>query len=420
VAEKVGRKLVFGFIGADNIHRDNAVALLDDLIAQYHRNNKGAEVVLYLACDPFTHTMADLADYALTSGYKLGLVGTETDLVVGALKPFLADAEGQVIRVTGKHTVPEMLVETISVYAKEARLILIADPNEDDDTYNAVIAATAKEIKVRTLLGGLDEVTLEPDDEEEETAPVPAEPEVEPESEEYDDPQDLDDLAESDLSEDADVVDPDEEEGDIVDAELVESGDGALPEDSDNQNDPENNSDHAEAEEPAAEPVEEEPVAEATETKPAPAKKATKATKTVKKVVSKSQTTPLNADALLALAESDRPAFYELAAEYNIKPGKGIKVLNMVNRILAATGGTPALAPAKKAPATKKAAPAKAVAKKAPAPVKKTAPAKAVAKKAAAPKATAGTATLKQTGPSLKTVRAATKLVEAALLLLTE
>ena len=410
---ETGRKLVLGFIGGDQIHRDNAVALLDDLIATYHRNNKGAEVVLYLATDPFTHTMADLADYALTSGHKLGLVGTDVDLAAGSVKPFLAAAEGRLNRVTKGQSVPGVLVEVLNVYAREARLILIADPDEDDDVYNAVEAALEKQIKVRTLLGGLDEITIIDESSEEETLSVTAPAELgEPEEEEeYQDLEDLNDISDPYLSEDDGVQDSD---GDIVDAELVGSGGDDAPD----------NSDRAGPEEaPAEQSAEEKPVAETTETKPT-TKKATKATKTVKKTVgTKATDTQLNGESLLALAESDRPAFYEIAAEYGISPGRGIKVLHMVNRILEITGGTVLPQPKRASPkrAAAAAAPGPEAAGSTPAPkaAKRVAPAKkapAPAKAVAAKAAKAATAA----APNSRAVRAAVLLVEAALKLLSE
>ncbi len=422
MAEEVGRKLALGFLGGDQAKRENALALLDDLIATYHRNNKGAEVVFYLSADPFTHTMADLADYAVTSGYKIGLVGSDEDLAMGAVKPFLADAEGRLHRVTKGKYLPDILVNTLSVFSPESRLILLANPDEDDDAYNAVAAADEKKIKVRSLLDGLDEVTLEIPDSEEETI-VPPEPEAPelPAEEEYEDPEDLEGIPEPDLEEEGNVIDP---EDDIVDAELVgEEGNDEVPLEISADEVP---SDPAVAEEPAAEPEEEEPVAAATtENTPAAVSKVVKATKTAKKTAANKSA--LDADNLIELAATDRIAFYELAARYKIYPGKGIKIPNMVNRILVASGGEPVATPkkvtapkkaaAKKAPAAVKAPAKKAVAKKAPA-AKKTARTQRAA--AASPRVASGGPWPKQEGPSPKAVKAATKLVEAALLLLSE
>jgi hypothetical protein len=344
VAES-GRKLVLGFIGGDKVHRDNAIALLEDLITVHLRNNKGADVVMYLGADPFSMTMADLADYCLTSGYKLGLVGTDEDLA-GPASAFVADAAGFLIRVTPPKKVSFMLVSTLSTYANEARLILVADPNEDDDAYNAVIQATGLGIKVRTLLGGLDEVTLE-DDEPEEKPAVAAAPDPVPEEDEYQDEEDLG--AEPDLealSDDAVV-----EVEDIVDAELVDLEPEPEP-----------------ATEEVEEPNEEQPEPVAT---PTAEKTKTKATKRP----AKAKAVALTGDQLAALYAEDRSAFYELAAGFDVFPGKGLKVPTLVGRILEKSGGAPMTevrVPAKRV-AAKKAAPAKAAAPAKKAPVKKAA-----------------------------------------------
>jgi hypothetical protein len=413
------RLYVMGFLGDQEVHRDNAIALIGDLITAHTRNNKGCEVVFWFGVETYTATMGDLVDYALVNGYKIGLVATE-EVLEGSLRSVLSEAEGRVHTVAPGKSVGAKLIGTLSVWRASARLVLIndLDPEDpDEETLEVLETAAGMDIKVRSLLRGLEEVELEPDDAPKEPVLMPV-ADDEYEDEEYEDEEEGDE----ELEEDEDVKEPDEEgeeeeepepEGDddedYTEEEEVADEESPDVEPEDEESEPE----EAEGEE------EEEPVAEAPV-----------ATK-IKKHTEAS---------LTKLAEKDKDEFYALALTFNVHSGRGRKIPIMVRDVLEAQSGgvVPVKAPAKKAPVKKKAVAKKAPAKKAPA--KKAAPAKAPVKKTAtaAKKATPKkAAVVKKAAPKAKTyppsvpvaqanghvpanVAAALKLIKAAELLLTE
>lgn len=387
-----------GFIGEQVVHRDNARALLEDLVIAHRRNNKKAQITCILDVEHYTDTMAELADWAITSGFKLGLAGHSAAFEVEAVRGLMPDAPGNIYMIKDDTLTGVGLVQVLAVWQFDSRLIIIADPNIDDNVYAAVEAAHGKNIPVKSLLEGLDMVLLEPN--EQETPPMRI---VEPleedgvedealEEEDYDDEELEEPEAEEEESEDEDEESEDYDDDSIEDAEVVdeeeaeEAEDSEVEDEAEEENEAEDETEESDGDDEvddAEEESEEDEVAEdsdqseedeAEEAEPEPEEENEEAEE-MTPVKAKTKHTEAS---LTALANKDREAFYALAAKYKITPGRGIKVPNMVARILEASGG--------KAPAPKKAAaaPAKKVAAKK-APVKKASPAAAVAKKKAAP-----------------------------------
>lgn len=404
--------MVLGFIGGDPVHRDNSRALLNDLIAAHQRNHKGSKIRFILATHPFTDTMVELADFCLTSGYQLGLVGQKDTFEQEPVKALEAAAAGNVFKLEPGISTARGLVNCIHHWAglgEDIRLITIAsDIAEDDGVYIAVEAAIEKDIAVKSLLHGLDSVTIKSDDEEEQIDMArrndPEEEEFDEEEEDLDDDSGLDDEDYDDLDEEPDEEDEedaedaepgdeepdeeeeseddepedegddepeeedlDEEEEDVEDDEPDDSdeADGDLDEEVDEEEDVE---DLDEEEEPDEEEPDDE---EEEEEMPAPKRKAKTGTPT-----------RWTGAKLLAMGERDRDEFYALAKKFKVFPGRGQKLPIMVAKVLAAQDGkTPAKStarPAAKKTAPRKTAPAakKTTRRTAPAPTKaKTAPA---------------------------------------------
>lgn len=393
--------LVLGFVGGAEVHRDNACALIEDLISAYKRDHKHGTVRFYLALDPFTDTIVDLADYCLTSGYQLGLVGHEADFRRGEVRQWEKDAEGNIYKLKDSTLTAQGLVGALGVW-EDSRLILLADPNEDDNAYAGVVAATGMEIPVRSLLNGLDKVVLESDDEEQiemrrDDTDLDEEEEFDEEETDFDD----DDLEE----EVEDEEDLDDEDGDVVEEDEdddLEDGDEEEPEDEDDdleEEEPEDeeseddgldeedaDDEDADAEEGDVEdfdddeePEDEESDEEEEDEMPVKPKSKAKASPEVR----------MTESSLTRLAERDKDAFYELAADHDVLPGRGQKIPIMIRKVLEANGVTPAApkrtaapaAPAKRPVAKKTAPAAKPPVKKArtaePAPAKRTAAAPA-------------------------------------------
>lgn len=371
-------KFVLGFLGGGEVHRENAFALLKDFIGAYLKNNKGAEVTIMVTIDaPFSDTMADLADYCLTNGYKLGLVGHSESFEQPTVKPLMRHASGNLYKLNADQPSYSGLVNIIGVWKQDARLILLADPNEDDYAYHATLAANGKNIPVRSLLTGLEMVAFKDeeetpdmartdddieeeyedddledlddedledeedsdeedgveDEEDEDVADDPEEDEDdEEESEEEDDDPDTEE--EEDEDEEEDEPDSDEEEDEEEPDDEDDTEDAELDEEDDVESDDEDEDEEDDEESPDDEEEEEEPVARA------PKKKA--------------GTPRLTEARLTRMANNDREAFYELAAEHDVYPGRGIKIPTMIARILdpAGSGAAPkkkAAAPVKKA-----------------------------------------------------------------------
>ena len=318
-----GNRFALGFIGTGGIHKLNAKALLDDLVAGFKREHRKGKVLFVFAIDRFSDTMGELLDYAVVSGFSIGLVGHEPSFQRAGVAPFLKDAEEFTVRLSVETPIVTGLVQAIAVWS-DPRLILIADPAEDDIAYEALVGATEAGISTRSLLNGLDEVQLEPEEEE---TPMARDEDFD---DEYDDEDETDE--------------PEDDEEDLDEGDETEVDDESAEEDPD-------------------EDEEEEPVTPIRATKTTPAKKAPAAKKaSATKAPARRSATPDKAPAewtearLIRFAERDRDGFYQLLAKKNIFPGRGKKTPILVNAYLEAIGK----APAKKAVAKKAAAPTKA------------------------------------------------------------
>ena len=446
-----GSSLVLGFFGKESVHRRNAEALLEDFIRAYHRNNKGAKVRFILAIpdEGFTDTLEELADYAITSDYQIGLVGHPSAFEDPRVQQYVEQARGSLCELSKQNSLAQGMVNFLGAYKSfsDVKLILLANPAEDDLAYIAVEVAMGKDISVRSLLNGLDMVTVTPPENEEQEqihmAPRPIEEEEEleeeiedEEDEEIEDEEEPEDEefesaeVDEDEDEDAEVEEEDEEADEEEDEEEVEEEDADVEEAEEEEYDEE---DVEEAEEEEAEEedldeevpeeeeevdddedVEEEEEEEVPPVKKAPAAK--KAAPTIKRPPAMTQ------HALTELANRDKQAFYTLARKYKyqgktIRPGRGMKVSMMVNRILEAAGKpvpppAPRVAkktPAKKVAATKKAAPARAAA-----PVKKAGKVAAAKKPArTAPAPAAGSSTTQLRRAAIKAARVFLEYAEA-------
>jgi len=353
--------------------------------------------------------------------------------------PFYGDASGNIYSLRVDMSIAKGMVSALSVW-DDARLILIADPNQDDDAYTALVTAAGMGIKVRSLLHGLDEVLMEtpeeepPDmrvvedefDDEQETELDEDDDELEPSDEDLDDEdveeglpnleemaaradEDNDEAAQVELTERAKEcgLDPDHydtwAEVAVLVAEAEEENDEDEPEpepdeepdDEDEEvsgaEDEEGFFDTALEEEPEDDEVED--LAEDSDEEDEPEEEEadedvdgvsdededeeSEPEEEREPVPAKSATAKKWTEAsLIKLGERDREEFYAVCEEYGVYPGRGQKVSIMARKVVEAHGE----APAKRAPAKK------AVAKKT-APTKRTAAAKkAPAKKTAAAK----------------------------------
>jgi hypothetical protein len=280
--------LVLGFIGAEEVHKDNSRALLNDLIDVHKRTVKKAPVKVILAVDDWTDTMNELADYALTSGFTLDLIGHEEAFDdTPALGVLLAHPDCDVIQLEQGVSIGRGVVTALSAPAN-ARLIIVGDPEEDDDVYTAVALACKGGITVRSLLHGLDDVAII-EDEPEEVAEVPRVVE-ELESEDLVEEENFDAIGEDG------GYDEEPPEAPLLAGD--EDDDPGVGEDDD----------ETIGAEPDA-PEDEEDVAVATE--------------------------EYTDESLRALAEGDPEAFNELGAKYGRARGRGIKTDMMIAAILA-------------------------------------------------------------------------------------
>lgn len=286
------RTLAIGFFGATEVHSKNARALIEDLVAAWKRDNKNGKVSFVLPLDTFTNTIEDFADYAVTSGYRLGLVGHQADFDNPKVTPFihaLPDSAGTTHIVKDGGSVANGIIGALAV-SSDTRLILISDPNEDDEAYAAFEVAAGMGITVRSLLQGLDEIVMESDDEQENITVAVAPDEFDDEALED---LDEDDVVEGDEFDEIDkAIDADVDEEDVAPAQMT------IVEDKDEDD---------------------EPVATA-----APV----------------SDDAPWTEERLQAFSDTDRVGFLALAATYDILPGRGIKTTYMIDRILEANGIT--------------------------------------------------------------------------------
>jgi hypothetical protein len=360
---------VLGFVGEKEVHQDNASALLEDLITAYRRNNKGSNVRFVIPIDPFTRTIDNLIDFCLTSGFDLELLGYADSFDNVRVQPYVGQAV-EVLQIREGISLASAVVSRITSYL-ECRLILIADSEDSDLAYIALEAATKKNVVVRSLLNGLDRVFLTSDDEElidmvvknrdeeeeiEEEEDEEGEEDFDDDADEFDDDA-LDEPKEEDLDEDDEEIEDAEVIDEDDDDDVLDEDDEEPDEDDEEEDEPEEDSDVDEDDD-----VEDDDDDEEEEEMP-------KVTASPVKLTSAS---------LTRLANKDRDAFYDLAAEHNVFPGRGMKVSMMVARILEGNNPAPAKkAPAKKVTAVKKAAPAKRTER--PAPVAKKVPAKKAA-----------------------------------------
>jgi hypothetical protein len=364
-------KFVLGFLGGAEVHRENSFALLEDFIGVYRKNNKGAEVTIMITVDePFTDTMADLADYCLTHDYKLGLVGHSEAFEQPTVRALMRHASGNIYRLRDDQPSYSGLVNVIGVWGPDARLILLADPNEDDYAYHAILAANGKNIPVRSLLTGLDLVTFK--DEEEETSEMARQEDDYEEDYEDEDEEDVEDLDDEDLEEEDDenpADDDDEsEENDVVEDVIDESDEEdeepEEPEDDDEEDseeeeeeedsEEEDDTEDADLEEDEDDVDSEDEEEEDEDDEESPDDEEEEEEPVVKASTKKAGSPRLTEISLTKMANRDRDEFYELAAEHGVYPGRGIKIPTMISRILDPSGTGPA--PKKRAaPPAKKA-----------------------------------------------------------------
>jgi hypothetical protein len=125
-------RLTLAFVGEQEVHRNNARALLDDFVDGWLKQHRKGEVKVILARAD-TDTMSDLDDWANTSGYDVSEEPPEG-------------------------IVPALLEEP------DARLILVGDPNEDDTLYDVTEEAAKYRIHTRSLINGLEKVVFDDDD----------------------------------------------------------------------------------------------------------------------------------------------------------------------------------------------------------------------------------------------------------------
>lgn len=352
-----GRSLVLGFIGHETVHRDNTRALLADLIAAYLRNNKGAQVTFILSANPFTDTMVDLADYCLTSGYKLGLIGHEDDFDGPAIDPYVADAVGNLHKIKPDQSIPVVMAATLKMWSNaqsSARMILIGDPNDDDAAYVALEASTEKSIPVRSLLKGLDIVQLKSDEEETPPMPVVPDDDLEEEDEYVDDELEDEEFEDEEEPEPEDEDLEEDEEEDPVDAELVDDEDDEdedlEPEDDDveDEDDDEIGDEDADEEEPEEdddlddeEEVEDFDDSDEPDDEVSDDDEENEEEEMVAPAKSSSAPKRWTESRLLRLADKDREEFLALAKKYKVFPGRGIKNSTMATRIMEAIDGKP-------------------------------------------------------------------------------
>lgn len=333
-----GLALVLGFIGLDPVHKDNSRAMLNDLITAFKKTVKRPQVLFILDAEGWSTTMAELCDYAMTSGYGIGLVGPDK-YIDDKGQDRINAADGNIYRLKDDVDIASGMVNALSVWPN-AHLIIIGDPEEDDDVYNAVELAVAKKLDVRSLLHGMDKVKLETTEEEEET-PV-ARGRHRDDDEDYDE----DDVAEGEV-EDADVGYDDEDlgsddEDDAVEAEILEDEDEDEAEDEvsarrrkrreeraaaadDEGDDEEPDLDDLEAVAEADEDDEEEVSDQSDEDDD----------QEDEEPVAKT-TTKWNKVKLERLYDEDPAQFKAVGISYGVMPGRGIKSFMTIDRILEA------------------------------------------------------------------------------------
>lgn len=173
--------LTLAFVGEQEVHRNNARALLDDFVDGWQKQHRRGEVDVILPdWDDPTDTMADIDDWASTSGYNVN------------------------------HTGVRNLIAEYLLNASDARLILVGDPNDSDMLYDVTEEAAKYRIQTRSLINGLEKVVFDDDDFEDDLAGQDGFHEVDVESGEgwaVDDKDELSDEAAALLSAVDDVPD---------------------------------------------------------------------------------------------------------------------------------------------------------------------------------------------------------------------
>lgn len=346
--------MAIGFLGEQDVHRDNAVALLDDLIDGHRRNNKNARIRFIVPVEPFTESMEDLADYCLNSGYVLDLVGHHDAFENVRVQQYMGHAE-YVTEVADKTSVANTIVNRLAPQLHN-RLILLAEVTdkgdiENDLIYDAVVLAKSKNILVRSLVGGMEKVLLPSEEEESENMPRASRREIEDEEGLEDDEDGAD--AEADDDEDEDEEPAPRRRRRAAAAAPVEDDD---EDDDDDDGDGEDDEDE----------------------EPAPASRKRAAPRAAAR-----ETVHYTEARLNRIATTNKDEFYGIAEGFNVFSGKGRKISTMIREVLEAQDGVKP--PAKRAAAAT-AAPAKRAARRTEPEPSAKAPA---AKKAAAPKAVA-------------------------------
>jgi hypothetical protein len=133
MAEETAR-LTLAFVGDQEVHRNNARALLEDFVEGWLKQHRKGEVRVVLPdWDDPTDTMSDLDDWASTAGYAVS------------------------------HGLPEEIVAVLQI-EPDARLILVGDPNDDDTLYDVLEEAAKYRIQTRSLINGLEKVVFDDDE----------------------------------------------------------------------------------------------------------------------------------------------------------------------------------------------------------------------------------------------------------------
>jgi hypothetical protein len=127
-------RLTLAFVGDQEVHRNNARALLEDFVEGWLKQHRKGEVSIILPeWDNPTDTVSDLDDWASTAGYYVAYQSV--------------------------HKIVTDLLEE-----PDARLILVGDPSDDDTLYDVLEEAAKHGIQTRSLINGLEKVVF--DDEE--------------------------------------------------------------------------------------------------------------------------------------------------------------------------------------------------------------------------------------------------------------
>jgi len=328
--------LSIAFFGKEAVHKKNAQAQVADLIAAWKRENKGGRINFVIPVEPVTDSLEDLIDYGLTSGYSLCLVGHQSKLENPKVASILAGADVTPYQIAESNSVASGLIGALLSAGFENRLILLADPETDDTAYSVVLKATAMGIKVRSLLHGMDEVYLMPDNEEEGETPVTSD------VEEFDD-EELEDLEDEPDEDEVDIEESDDAFDDLEALDFDEEDDEPDKNESDEDESDEDESDEDEpafAWKPSTSAVD----APVTSTEqPEDEESEDNENEGPEMPITATTDRPWTEARLMKMAEKDRKAFLAVAEEHGVLPGRGIKTAMMVSRILEAQNGGPVI-----------------------------------------------------------------------------